>query len=284
MLRQLIHPNLLAASKRLMQVGFLLAWVGLSWSVAAEAAELDEIRDRGYLIVGVKDNLRPLGFKNSQNQLQGFEIDIARQLATDLIGDGADVEFKPLLNQDRLDALLSGEVDLLVARMSITDARSRLVDFSRPYYIDGAAFVTHNNEIQSLRDLRQQTVAVLTGSDTIPTVRSLLPSVRLQGVESYLEAKNLLDSGQVAAFAADATVLSGWVQEYPEYHLIPTLISAESLAVAMPKGAQYDELRREVNQSVERWLTNGWLRQRITTWGLPTDGFPSFVDSSMLLP
>jgi polar amino acid transport system substrate-binding protein len=174
-----------------MQVGFLLMLIGAVWGTVAraEAAELDEIRDRGYLIVGVKDNLRPLGFQDSQNQLQGFEIDIARQLATDLIGAGADVELKPLLNQDRLDALLSGEVDLLVARMSITDARARLVDFSRPYYIDGAAFVTRNDAIQSLRDLQQQTVAVLSGSDTIPSVRSLLPSVRLQGVESYLEAK-----------------------------------------------------------------------------------------------
>ncbi|MBF2051003.1 MAG: transporter substrate-binding domain-containing protein [Elainella sp. C42_A2020_010] len=262
-----------------MQVGFLLALLGSGHGgVAVQAAELDQIRDRGYLIVGVKDNLRPLGFQDSQNQLQGFEIDIARQLATELIGDQAEVVLKPVLNQDRLNALLNGEVDLLVARMSITDARSRLVDFSRPYYIDGTAFVSRDAAIQSLRDLQQQTVAVLFGSDTIPAVRFLLPSVRLQGVESYQAAKELLESGQVAAFAADATVLTGWVQEHPDYHLISPLISAEALAVAMPKGRQYDELRREVNQAVERWLKTGWLRQRIAEWGLPIDGFPSFTD------
>lgn len=268
--------SLLAGSFRLVQVGFLLALLGGSISAPVGAAELSEIRDRGYLIVGVKDNLRPLGFKADQGELQGFEIDLARQLATDLLGDEAEVVFKPLLNQDRLNALLNDEVDVLIARMSITDARARLVDFSRPYYVDGTAFITRDSTIQTLRDLRQQSVAVLTGSDTIPTVRSLLPSVQLRGVESYAAAKELLESGQVVAFAADATVLTGWAQEDPNYHVISTLISAEALAIAMPKGRQYRELRRTVDQAVNQWQTNGWLRQQIRNWGLPGDGFPSF--------
>lgn len=262
-----------------MQVGFLFSIVIVSLlSSTAEAAELSEILDRGYLIVGVKDNLRPLGFKDSQNHLQGFEIDIAHQLASDLLGDETAVEFRPLLNQERLGALLEGEVDLVVARMTITDARARLVDFSRPYYVDGTGFITREPAIQSLRDLQQQSVAVLKGSDTIPTVRSLLPSVQLQGVESYDEAKALLETGQVSAFAADAVVLAGWTQENPEYRLIPTLISAEALAIAMPKGVQFDELRRQVDQAVRRWQTNGWLRRQIADWGLPAEGFPSFID------
>lgn len=264
-----------------MRVGFSLLLLVLGSTSSVEAAELSEIQDRGYLIVGVKDNLRPLGFRDDQSQLQGFEIDLARQLAADLLGDAQAVEFKPLLNQERLDALLNDEVDVLIARMSITDARTRLVTFSRPYYVDGAAFITRDSTIQSLRDLRQRTIAVLTGSDTIPTIRSLLPSVRLQGVETYTEAQTLLESGQIDVFAADATVLTGWAQEAPEYHLIPTLISAEALAIAMPKGAQYDKLRREVNKAVERWQTNGWLRQRIAAWGLLTEGFPSFTDAAI---
>lgn len=267
-----------------MRVGFSLFLFVLGGITSVDAAELAEIADRGYLIVGVKDNLRPLGFKDSQNQLQGFEIDIARQLAADLLGNDQAVEFRPLLNQDRLNALLEGEVDVLIARMSITDARTRLVAFSRPYYVDGAAFITRDSTIQTLRDLQQQTIAVLTGSDTIPTLRSLLPSVRLQGVETYAEAQMLLESGEVAVFAADATVLTGWVQESPQYYLIPTLISAEALAIAMPKGAQYNKLQQQVNEAVDRWQSNGWLRQRISAWGLLTEGFPSFTDSAIDSP
>lgn len=249
-----------------------------SWVITGQAAEMSEIRDRGYLIVGVKDNLRPLGFQDGQNQLQGLEIDLARQLAIDLLEDETAIEFQPLLNQDRLESLLSGQVDLVIARMAITDARARVVDFSRPYYIDGTAFISKDPNIQSLRDLQQQSIAVLNHSDTIPTVRSLLPSVQLQGVESYEEAKLRLESGQATAFAADVTVLAGWLQEHPDYHLVPTLISAEALAIAMPKGNQHEDLRRQVDESIDRLRSNGWLRQRIRQWGLPIEGFPSLVE------
>jgi polar amino acid transport system substrate-binding protein len=136
-----------------MQVGFSLLVFVLGGAGAIHAAELSEIQDRGYLIVGVKDNLRPLGFTDEQpdgqHQLQGFEIDLARQLAADLLGDAQAVEFKPLLNQDRLNALLEGEVDVLIARMTITDARTRLIAFSRPYYVDGTAFLAKDRRFKA---------------------------------------------------------------------------------------------------------------------------------------
>ncbi len=271
--------NLLAGSNRLRQVGFLLG-LGLLvgfLSLPVAAAELSAIKKRGYLIVGVKDNLRPLGFRE-QDQLQGLEIDIARQLASDLLGDETAIEFRPLLNQDRLQALLNDEVDILVARMTVTASRQRLVDFSRPYLIDGTAFLTRN-DIEDLRDLNGQPVAVLSGSDTIASVRSLLPQIRLRGVASYAEARSLLEQGEVVAVAADGAVLTGWSQEEPQYRLMPTLISAEALAVAAPRGRQYGELRQQINEAVERWLSNGWLRQRIRAWGLPAESFPSLPSS-----
>ncbi|MCU0523965.1 MAG: transporter substrate-binding domain-containing protein [Elainella sp. Prado103] len=253
--------------------------IGFCASDTVQAAELSDIRDRGYLIVGVKENLRPLGFRDPQTQeLQGFEIDIARQLAAELLADPTALELQPLLNQDRLKALLTDQVDLIVARMSITPARLRVVDFSPPYYIDGTALIARDPALQQLSDLQPARVAVLNGSDTIATVRSLLPALSLRGVETYAEAETLLESGQVDAFAADVTVLTGWVQQNPAYHLLPTLLSAEALAVAMPKGLQFDTLRQPVNQAIERWRVDGWLRQRIRTWGLPRAGLPGFVE------
>jgi polar amino acid transport system substrate-binding protein len=99
----------------------------------------------------------------------------------------------------------------------------------------------------------------------------LLPVARLVSVDSYQDARLLLDAGEAAAFAADASVLSGWVQEYPQYRLLPTLLSAEPLCVVMPKGSQYDDLRRRVNAAIARYSAEGWLQQRIKYWGLPID-------------
>ena len=245
----------------------------------ANAADLAQIKERGYVIVGVKDNLRPLGFRNETGQLAGLEIDLARQIAQAILGNEArssrypqGVVLQPIANSDRIPALLEDKVDLVIARVTATPARARLVDFSTPYYLDGTTFVTRS--AQTLKDLQQQPIAVLNGSDTIAVVRSRLPQARLVGVDSYEAAQKLLEANQVSAFAADATVLTGWVQEFPQYHLLPQLISTAALAVAMPRGLQYEDLRQRVNGAIGNWQAQGLLRQSILNWGLPGEGIP----------
>lgn len=261
---------------------WLASLIGLSLGLAfvprTSAAELAEIQERGYLIVGVKDNSPPLGFRNVNDELQGLEIDLAHWLAEQLLGDAEAVSFQPLTNQERLSALLDDQVDLVIARLSVTASRMRVLDFSQPYYLDGTALVTNQTTIQTLSHLRQQPIAVLAGADTIATVRSALPQAQLVAVESYEEAKALLETAQVSAFAADATVLTGWVQQNPQYHLLPVLLSVEALAIAMPRGLQYDDLRQQVNQAITNWQAEGMLRQKILQWGLPEAGIPGEVE------
>lgn len=257
----------------------LLFSVGLSLLLPqSQAAELQEIERRGHLIVGVKENLRPLGFRDEAGELAGLEIDLAHWLAEQLLGDAEAVVFQPLTNQERLSMLLDDRVDLVIARLTATVSRSRLIDFSTPYYLDGTALISRSGGLQSLSDLRQQTIAVLSGADTIAVMRFYLPTARLVSVESYEQAKTLLDSNQAAAFAADASVLAGWVQEDPQYQLVPTLLSTEALAVGMPRGLQYDDLRRQVNAAIDQWQTTGVLQERILHWGLPEAGIPADTD------
>jgi polar amino acid transport system substrate-binding protein len=246
-----------------------------------QAAELAQIKERGYVIVGVKDNLRPLGFRNEAGDLTGLEIDLARRIAQELFNDPNAITLQPLPNSDRIPALLSDQVDLVIARVAATPARARLVDFSKPYYLDGTTFVSRS--VPTLRDLQQQSIAVLEGSSTIAVVRSLLPKAQLVGVDSYEEAHRLLEANQVGAFAADATVLTGWVQEFPQYHLLPQLVSVSALAVAMPRGLQYEDLRQRVNGAIESWQTQGLLRQSILNWGLPEAGIPRLESDDTVL-
>ncbi|MGB7087263.1 MAG: transporter substrate-binding domain-containing protein, partial [Phormidesmis sp.] len=216
---------------------------------AAAAAELSEIRDRGYLIVAVKNNRPPLGFIAEDGELSGFEIDIARRLAEVLLGDASALRLVPVRNSDRLNAVIEDRVDIAIAAITITEPRRRIISFSDPYYLDGVAFVTPNPSIQQLPDLRSATIALLDRSSTVAHVRYILPGSRLVAVDSYAEGRSLLDSGAADAFAGDVSVLSGWsfdqrlasAQDQPtgEYRLLPSIISAEPLSVAIPKGTQY---------------------------------------------
>ncbi|AFZ30592.1 amino acid ABC transporter substrate-binding protein, PAAT family [Gloeocapsa sp. PCC 7428] len=241
----------------------------IPFAIATHAANLPEIQQRGYFIVAVKDNLRPLSYRDTQGNLQGLEIDIAQRLAQDLLGNANAVRFQPVANRDRLAAVIDHKVDLAIANVTVTQSRARLVDFSLPYYFDGTAIVTKVPSVQNLSDFAARKIAVLNGSSTIPTIRYLIPSAQLVGVDSYTQAYSLLESNNADAFAADASVLSGWVQEYPQYRLLPTLLSAEPIAIAMPKGLQYNALRQQVNAAIARYFAQGWLQQRASYWGLP---------------
>lgn len=233
------------------------------------ATELTEIIERGKLIVAVKDNIRPLGFTDSQGDLTGLEIDIARRLAKDILGATGEVVLQPVTNQERLKVVIDEEVDIAIARVSDTPSRRRIVDLSAYYYLDGTGIVTKDVTVANASGLTTGKIAVLYDSTTIPVIRDRLPDAQLIGVKSYQEALALLENNQADAFAADISVLTGWIQEYPEYKLLPERLSGAALCIVMPKGLQYTDLHLAVEQAILNWRKSGWLQERIKYWGLP---------------
>ena len=227
--------------------------------------ELAEIKERGKLIVAVKDNTRPLGFTDKEGNLIGLEIDIARRLAKDILGDENAIVLQPVNNEDRLKAVIDEEVDIAIARVSDTPSRRRIVDLSAYYYLDGTGIIT-----KDVTDVPNNTeIAVLYDSETIAVVRDRFPDAQLVGVNSYQEALNLLETDRVRAFAADISVLTGLVQEFPQYKLLPERLSGTALSIVMPKGLQHKELQLAVDRAISDWRESGWLQERIEYWGLP---------------
>ena len=254
-------------------------------TLSVNAASLKEIQQRGYITVAVKDNFPPLAFRDESGNLQGFEIEIAQRLAKDLLAkpnasnsDNSDkldklIKFKPVTNLERLKVVEKGKVDMAIAKVTATPSRERIVNFSVPYYLDGGFIAIKDTSIQKLNDLQNSKIAVLKNSSTIAPLRYYLPEADLIGVKSYLEGERLLENDRVSAFAADVTSLSNWLKQNPQYRLLPTKISTQPLSVVMPKGLQYDELRRQVRQLIASYLESGWLKQRAEYWRLPMNNY-----------
>jgi polar amino acid transport system substrate-binding protein len=238
------------------------------------AADLEEIKSRGQLIVAVKDNLRPLGFIDQKGNLVGLEIDLAHRLAQEILGDANAVKLQPVSNQDRLKVILDDRVDLVIARVSDTAARRRIVDLSPYYYLDGTGLISKKISLNNPEELQQAKIALLKNSATIAVIKSKFPNAHLIGVDSYQEALELLEINQADAFAADLSVLTGWSQEYPQYKLLSVRLSGEALCIVMPKGLQYQELRQQVRDAIAVWQESGWLHERIKYWGLPESNQP----------
>lgn len=253
-------------------LSLVLSPIFAGFPLPGHTAQWPEILTRGTLIVAVKDNLRPLGFRTADGTLQGLEIDLARRLAAELLGDANALKLEPVANVNRLSVVFNHQVDLAIASVTANRVRSRLVDFSLPYYLDGTALVSKTMVADVMNQVTTgagEKIAVLNGSSTIALVRYHLPAAQLVGVDSYQQGYALLEAGQATAFAGDASVLTGWVQEYPEYSLLPVQLGTQPLAVVMPKGQQYAELRAKVNQAIATLQADGWLLARTKFWGLP---------------
>jgi polar amino acid transport system substrate-binding protein len=233
------------------------------------AADLAAIRDRGHLVVAVREGWRPLSFRQGDGSLAGLEIDIAHRLAEAIFADPGAVEFVVVTNGDRLPAVLEDRADVAIAGITLTRGRQRLVSFSPPYYLDSTGILVRDPQLQRLADLQRRRLGVLQGASAVAVVRYLLPLAVLTPLASYQEALDLLGGGQIDGFAGDVTVLTGWQQEHSGYYLVPSLLSVEPLAIALPKGTQYTHLRTLLHQTITEGHRSGWLEELANRWGLP---------------
>ncbi|MBC8123103.1 MAG: transporter substrate-binding domain-containing protein [Gemmatimonadaceae bacterium] len=237
--------------------------------LAAAASPLETIQQRGYLIVAVKDNLKPLSFQDQQGNLSGFEIDLAHALASALFNDERAVKFVPVLNQERLSVLKDDRADLVIANWSITIPRARTVDFSIPYLQTSLGILLRqDSSTDSLGDLENSRLAVVADSSSHQALRLWLPESGLVPVRSYVEGYEALIRGEVSGFAADNTVLSGWLQNHTGYRLLPSTLDGAGLAIGMPRGLATGRLRDWVNAQLEHLRKQGWLDRQAAVWGL----------------
>ncbi|MFF0447541.1 glutamate ABC transporter substrate-binding protein [Streptomyces sp. NPDC004609] len=105
---------------------------------SADGPNIDAIKKRGKLIVGVDQNSYRWGYRNPvTRKLEGFDIDLARAIAEDIVGDRDAVIFRAIPTNQRIPALNNGTVDIVVRTMTINCARIKQVAFSTAYFQAG---------------------------------------------------------------------------------------------------------------------------------------------------
>lgn len=128
-----------------------------STETSAGTNTLEKIKKRGKLIVGVKYDLNLFGLKNPETgKVEGFDIDIAKGLAKKILGDENKIELKEVTSKTRIPMLNNGEIDAIIATMTITEERKKEVDFSDVYFMAGQSLlVKKDSKINSVKDLKK---------------------------------------------------------------------------------------------------------------------------------
>ncbi|MCB1547388.1 MAG: transporter substrate-binding domain-containing protein [Hyphomicrobiaceae bacterium] len=173
----------------------------------AEKPMVDEVKARGVLRVGVKNDAPYLGFIDEKGKYAGFEIDLATDIARRL---GVKIEFVPVKASNRVQLLQQKRIDMIMATLSHYRARDKVIDFSVAYlYTPQTLLVKKAGGIKSLKDLDGKRIGVDAGSGAVKKVPKIIPKAKVQAFQGWPEAFFALQRGTVDAVATDNILLAG---------------------------------------------------------------------------
>ena len=226
------------------------------------------IKNRGYIIVGVKTDTRPFGYlENGKNFV--FYIYIPKYIAKDILHDSNKVKFVQVTPSNRLYLLNVEKVDLVIATMTITPERRNIIAFSKPYFVAGqAVLVPSGSSVKSLGDLDNKNVGVLYGSTAEKNIRIILPSVNVLGYKTYHDAYRALKAGKIAAITSDDTILRSYAMTDSSVKLLPKRYTKELYAIGLRKNEESKTLLKIVNINITNMVHDGTLTQLKRKWKL----------------
>ncbi|WP_028399984.1 transporter substrate-binding domain-containing protein [Ectobacillus panaciterrae] len=228
---------------------------------------LEQIKKRGKLVVGVKYDTNLFGLKNpSTGKVEGFDIDIAKALAKEILGDESKVELKEVTSKTRIPMLKNGDIDMIVATMTITEERKQEVDFSDVYFKAGQALlVKKGSKIKGVNDIKKGTkVLAVKGSTSAQNIRQKAPEATVLEFENYSEAFQALKAGQGDALTTDNSILLGMQKQDPNYVIAGDIFTDEPYGIAVKKGET--ELQKAVNDFLKKYNTSGQYDKLYEKW------------------
>jgi polar amino acid transport system substrate-binding protein len=205
-----------AARLAWLPVAICLALGLLAVPARAQESQLDVVLKRDKLIVAQYSTSPPMAFVDDKGELVGFEIDMAREIAKDLLGDPKKVEFVVVQSDGRFPAALSGKIDFGLCTTTITGDRAARIAFTRPYIDTGNSLIVrkdaHIKTIQELNDAKY-TYAILNVPPAIERAKLVLPNVKQLLLDSPSALFLAVKTGRATAFNIDKPIADYYEHE-----------------------------------------------------------------------
>ncbi|MED1916126.1 transporter substrate-binding domain-containing protein [Bacillus thuringiensis] len=233
----------------------------------AAAGTLAKIKERDKFVVGVKYDLNLFGLKDpATGNVEGFDIDIAKAIAKKVLGDENKIELKEVTSKTRIPMLKNGEIDAIIATMTITEDRKKEVDFSDVYFLAGQSFlVKKDTSINGLKDMQKgMKIVTAKGSTSAKNIRASAPDVEVLEFENYAEAFTALKAGQGDALTTDNALLYGMAKQDPNYRVTEETFTEEPYGIAISKGDA--EFVKTVNDVLKEMKENGEYDKIYEKW------------------
>jgi polar amino acid transport system substrate-binding protein len=261
------------AMNRIRLAGLLGAFLSvLYWMPAALADDLDRIIETGLVRIAVPQDLPPFGSIRN-GQVEGYDVDIAKLVATDL---GVRLQLVPVTSVNRIPALLTDRVDLVIANLGISPDRAKTIAFSTPYvpFFSGV-FGAPELVVKGPADLQGKKTAVTRDTIEDRDLTTIAPQgaeiVRFDDNDAAISA---FLSGKADLIATGNVVAAALLKQHPQKTIEAKFrIKQSPPGIGLRRGAS--ELLNWVNVFVFQRKLNGDLDRLSRQWfGEPLPELP----------
>lgn len=262
----------------------LCAVVVTGVSITANAADtLAKALNDGKLVVGVKTDYIPWGMRDSSGSIVGFEIDIIKDLAQQIgkkAGKPLNVELVPVTTPNRMDFLQQGRVDVVIATMSISPERQKLIGFITPFYYSSGASVlaTKASGINGWASVKGKTLCSIQGGWYVkdPGQSHGAEVLTFKGVP---EIETALLAGRCAGWLYDTSALVSKKvsepQKWASYDLAAPDYGDAFWAIGVRKEDTDAALGKSLAEGIIEMHKSGRLLALLKKWNMPE--VPSLV-------
>ena len=236
-----------------------------SSAVSAEDQSLKKVKDAGKLILGLDATFKPMGYTDENNEIVGFDIDVAEEVCKRL---GVELVKQPI-NWDTLTTDLNvGKCDCVWNGLSINEERQEKMNLSEPYMKNAMVFVVKGDStVEKMSDLKGKKISVQNGSSAQTILESceIKDDITISPIATNIEALQQLELGVVDAVFLDEVVADYEIKNSGKnYKKLAEGLEEEEYAIAFRKDDQ--ALRDAVQKTLSEMKADGKLAEISTKW------------------
>lgn len=251
------------------------AMIGVLGAGAAVADTLDNIKERGKVIIGIQGDNPPFGFLDSTGQNDGYDAKLSALFAEHL---GVELELVIVTNQNRIAALQAGKVDALFATLGISAERAKSLQYSIPYAEDSMPLIAAVDlEVAGVTAMDSLTIGVPKGSSQENLIPELAPNANMLSFDDDSANIQALLSGQVDAIAANQFAIGRIEENAPGKFSEKLILATNYKGVGTVLGDS--EINATVNAFLESVKADGSMDALYQEWfGLGQPKFEAPVE------
>ncbi|MBF0373656.1 MAG: amino acid ABC transporter substrate-binding protein [Alphaproteobacteria bacterium] len=197
-------------------IGALFGALALLASPAQAASVLDEVKETGRLVAGTRPDSRPFAWRDEAGQFAGFSVDILKEIARELstrLGRPVELELKAVTPQTRIGMVQRREIAIECGITGPTWARQEAVEFSIPFYVNGARVLASRKLGQKLDSLAGRKIGVVAGATEKLAVMKAVPTAEIVEVPDMTTGMRLFEAGEIDGLANLGIVLRSLIDK-----------------------------------------------------------------------